>query len=675
MKTNLYRISNGFAANAGLPVAFTAATLIETPKAVYVYGHGESDPQGACARCGRALTHPGSILIGIGPECLKDWGARDIRLDNLSESDIKHLKSLITARTIDSWIPKSCIQTISESTEEIIPPQDHPMLLPKSTKKTAELVTFKNDQSDAIKIVFPYSAMDVAYVKSLPGRRFHNEGMTKYWTCPCSPNTIEALQNWGFQISPELLDILIASKTPAMEISDHLIIPGLKKELFPFQHKGVQFIESHKGKALVADEMGLGKTAQALAWLQLHPELRPAVIVVPASLKLNWKKEAEMWMSDPKVQVLSGTKATLPIVGEIIVINYDILSGWLPVLKEIKAKVLILDEVHYTKNQTAKRTKAVKMLKKSIPHLIALSGTPIINRPIEAFTVLSMLDPVNFPSSWKYAMRYCGARNNGFGWDFTGASHTDELHKKLTDGIMIRRMKADVLTDLPDKIRSFTPVELKNEKNYRKAESNFIAYIREIKGDKAAEKAKGAEALVQIETLKQVSVQEKLLACIEWIKDFLEVNGHKLVVFANHKFVIDELMAAFPEIAVKIDGSISPDKRQGIVDAFQTDPKTRLFIGNIQAAGVGITLTASSTVAFIELPWSPGLLDQAEDRCHRIGQKDNVNIHYLLAPGTIEDRIAQLLDSKRNVIGQVLDGKDDTGESMFKELIASYKED
>ena len=234
---------------------------------------------------------------------------------------------------------------------------------------------------------------------------------------------------------------------------------------------------------------------------------------------------------------------------------------------------------------------------------------------------------------------------------------------------------ADVLTDLPDKIRSFTPVELKNEKNYRKAESNFIAYIREIKGDKAAEKAKGAEALVQIETLKQVSVQEKLLACIEWIKDFLEVNGHKLVVFANHKFVIDELMAAFPEIAVKIDGSISPDKRQGIVDAFQTDPKTRLFIGNIQAAGVGITLTASSTVAFIELPWSPGLLDQAEDRCHRIGQKDNVNIHYLLAPGTIEDRIAQLLDSKRNVIGQVLDGKDDTGESMFKELIASYKED
>jgi SWI/SNF-related matrix-associated actin-dependent regulator 1 of chromatin subfamily A len=697
MKTNLFRISNGFAANTGLPVVFTAATLIETPKAIYVYGHGSSDPMGACARCGRALTHPGSILIGIGPECLKDWGARDVRLDALSESDIKHLKSLITTRPVNSWIPKSCIQTISESSEEIIPPVDHPMLLPKSTKKTAELVTFKSDQSDAIKIIFPYSAIDVAYVKSLPGRRFHNEGMTKYWTCPCSPDTIEALQNWGFQIAPELLDILIASKTPAMEISDHLIIPGLKMELFPYQHKGVQFIEAHKGKTLVADEMGLGKTAQALAWLQLHPELRPAIIVVPASLKLNWKKEAEMWMSDPKVQVLSGTKATLPIVGEIIIINYDILknkfekyiepitkkkkerelpnTGWVDFLKEIKPKVIIIDEIHYIKERKTHQTKAIQKLCKKIPHIIGLSGTPIINRPMESFNFLSIIAPNEFPSGWKFAQKYCGAKHNGFGWDFTGASHTDELHKKLTDGIMIRRMKADVLTDLPDKIRSFTPVELKNEKNYRKAESNFIAYIREMKGNKAAEKAKGAEALVQIEILKQVSVQEKLPACIEWIKDFLEVNGHKLVVFANHKFVIDELMNAFPDISVKIDGSVSPDKRQGIVDTFQTDPKTRLFIGNIQAAGVGITLTAASTVAFIELPWSPGLLDQAEDRCHRIGQKDNVNIHYLLAPGTIEDRIAQLLDSKRNVIGQVLDGKDDNGESMFKELIASYKED
>lgn len=671
MKTNLYRITNGFATNAGLPVAFTATTLIETPKAVYVYGHGTMDPMGACARCGRALTHPGSILIGIGPECLKDWGARDSRLNNLSDSDILYLKSLVTDRKVDSWIPKSCIQVSEAAEEEITPPEDHPMLRPKSKQpRVATLVRYQNDQSDAIKIIFPYSPQDVGNVKGLPGRRFHNEGANKYWTCPCTPDTIESLQNWGFQIDPALTDILVESKTPPVEVVE---IKGLKLELFPYQKEGVQFIEAHKGNALIADSMGLGKTAQALSWLQLHPELRPCIVIVPASLKLNWEKEAGMWMTDPKVQVLSGTKANTPIIGEIVVVNYDIVFSWLDALKSIKAKVLVLDEVHYTKNPTAKRTKAVKMLKKSIPRLIALSGTPIINRPIEAYTVLSMLDPT-MPSYFRYAQRYCGAVHNGFGWDFSGSSNTEELHQRLISTVMIRRLKEDVLKDLPPKIRSFTPIELANPKNYRKAEADFIAYIRETKGAAAARKAGNAEALAEIETLKQVSISEKLPGCCVWIRDFLDVNG-KLVVFAHHKFVIDKLMDEFKSVAVKIDGSTPLEQRQGIVERFQSDDSIRLFVGNIQAAGVGITLTAASTVAFIELPWSPGALEQAEDRCHRIGQKDSVNIHYLLTPGTIEDRIAKLLDAKRNVLGQVLDGKEEAGESLLKELMDSYKED
>jgi SWI/SNF-related matrix-associated actin-dependent regulator of chromatin subfamily A-like protein 1 len=675
MKTNLYRISNGFAANSGLPVAFTAVPLIETPKAFYFYGHGTSDPMGACARCGRELTHPGSILIGIGPECLKDWGARDSRLDKLTASDIAYLKSLIVSRKVDGWVPKSVIQTTTESTEDISIPTDHPMVRPKTKQpRSAQLVQYQNDQSDAIKIIFPYSPQDVADVKSLPGRRFHNEGAAKYWTCPCTPAAIESLQNWGFQIDPALTDILIMSKMPVVEIAETTIIPGLKKDLFPYQRDGVQFIESHKGNALIGDDMGLGKTAQALAWLQLHPELRPAVIVVPASLKLNWLKEAEMWMADPKVQILSGTKANTPIIGEIVVINYDILFAWLNTLKEIRAKVLILDEVHYTKTPSAKRTKAIKMLKKSIPHLIALSGTPIINRPIEAYTVLSMLDPT-MPSYFKYAQRYCGARHNGFGWDFNGASNTEELHTRLTSTIMIRRKKADVLIDLPDKLYSFVPLELKNPKNYRKAESNFIAWIAENKGADAAKKAGNAEALVEIETLKQVAIAEKMEAAIEWIQNFLEVDG-KLVVFANHRSVIEELAKTFPDISVKLDGSTPAKERQAVVDRFQNDDSCRLFIGNIQAAGIGITLTAASNVAFLELPWTPGALVQTEDRCHRIGQKDTVNIHYLLSSGTIEEEIAQMLDSKRKIVDAVLDGTELAEESMLSALIKHYsKED
>lgn len=697
MKSNLYRLTNGFATGSGLPVAFTAATLIETPKAVYVYGHGSSDPMGACARCGRALTHPGSILIGIGPECLDDWGARDHRRENLSESDIAYLKSLITDRKVDGWVPKSCIQTIDPVEEEILIPPDHPMLKPKTTgakARTAELVQFQSDMSNAIKIIFPYSPDDVTRVKSLPGRRFHNEGASKYWTCPCSIKSIESLIEWGFQLSSELQDLLIEYKTPPAEIAEGDKIPGLKMDLFPYQQKGVQFIESRKGNALVADEMGLGKTAQALAWLQLHPEKRPAIIVVPASLKLNWLKEAGMWMSNPKVQILSGTATNVPIIGEIIIINYDILrnkfekytdpvtrkrkereipySGWVDFLKEIKPKCVIIDEVHYAKNQASHQTKAIRKLCKGIPHLIALSGTPIINRPVEAFTVLNMLDPVNYPSFWKFAMRYCGARNNGFGWDFPGASNTDELHHNLTSTVMIRRMKSEVLTDLPAKIRSFTPIELKSEKNYRKAEKGFISYIKKINNELVEKRADPAEVLAQIALLKQIAISEKMPAAIEWIQNFIEVDG-KLVVFANHKFVIDLLMDTFKDVAVKIDGSVHPDKRQGIVERFQSDDKIRLFVGNIKAAGVGITLTAASTVAFIELDWSTGAHIQAEDRCHRIGQKNTVNIYYLIAPNTIEARILDLLDKKAAIVNQVLDGAKEEDVNVFQELINSYK--
>lgn len=673
MKTNTYRLATNFAIKTGIPIVVTAVPLLETQKALYLYGHGAMDPLGACAKCGKQLTHPGSILIGIGPECLKDWGARDFKLSNLSANDVIRLKSLITEKKIDGWIPKSIISSVEETEEIIIPPAEHLKL--KSMEKQprmAELITYKNDNTDGIKIIFPYNVEDLNRVKSLPGRRFHNES-SKYWTCPCTVEALKCLQEWGFNLSAELQDRLIEATTPAVDLPETMQIPGLKKALFPYQIEGVRFIESRKGNALLADEMGLGKSAETLAWLQLHPEKRPVIVVVPASLKLNWEKEARMWMAAPVVQVLSGTKPNVPLIGEIIIINYDILSGWLPALKEIKAKVLVLDEVHYTKNQTAKRTKAVRALKKTIPHLLALSGTPIINRPVEAFTVLSMLD-TSFNSFWKFTQRYCDAKNNGFGWDFSGASNTEELHKKLTETVMIRRMKADVLTDLPAKIRSFTPIALRNETNYKKAEKNFIDWIRENRGDAAAKKAKNAEALAEVEVLKQVSIAEKLPGCIQWIQDFLEVND-KLVVFANHKIVIEELMAEFKDVAVKIDGSVATDKRQEIVEQFQTNKQIKLFIGNIKAAGVGITLTASSTVAFVELPWTPGELDQAEDRCHRIGQKDSVNIHYLMAPGTIEDKIARLLDNKRNIVDQVLDGKKDDGGSMFKELIASYNEE
>lgn len=180
--------------------------------------------------------------------------------------------------------------------------------------------------------------------------------------------------------------------------------------------------------------------------------------------------------------------------------------------------------------------------------------------------------------------------------------------------------------------------------------------------------------MVRIEALKQLAVQGKIKQAVQWIRDFLDNNGNKLVVFGVHKTVVDALMKEFKEEAVKVDGSVSATKRDEAVVAFQEDPNVKLFVGNIQAAGTGLTLTAASAVAFLELPWTPGESAQAEDRCHRIGQKDTVNVYYLLADNTIEMEIAQLLDEKKAVLNAVLDGKEVEETQLLTELIKKYKE-
>jgi SWI/SNF-related matrix-associated actin-dependent regulator 1 of chromatin subfamily A len=283
-----------------------------------------------------------------------------------------------------------------------------------------------------------------------------------------------------------------------------------------------------------------------------------------------------------------------------------------------------------------------------------------------------LIDETVVPNFWTYAQKYCGARHNGYGWDFSGATNTEELHEKLVNTIMIRRKKSEVLKDLPEKLRAFVPMELNNRDTYRNAEVDFINFVRQYKGQAAANRASNAQALAEIEGLKQLAVKGKMNQAIDWIENFLEVDG-KLVVFAIHKFVIDMLMERFGNVAVKIDGSVSGVNRDQAVQRFQTDDATRLFVGNIRAAGVGLTLTAANNVVFLELPWTPGELTQAEDRCHRIGQQGNVTINFLLAENTIEEKIARLIDNKQRVLDSVLDGKETEEESLLSELINQYE--
>ena len=528
-----------------------------------------------------------------------------------------------------------------------------------------------NDKGErVIKLSFPFDYDILTKVRSLAGRKYHAE--TRNWSVPIAAEAIEKLREWNFEIDQRFLDYLQKVKLRRTHIEKNGI-PGLNGTLHEFQNKGVAFVEANRGRALIADEMGLGKTIQALAWLQLHPNFQPVVIIVPASLKLNWKREAEKWLPNPKVEILSGT-SPWKTTGDMLIINYDVLHAWIDHLKWRRPQVLITDESHYYKSNSAKRTKAVKMLAKGIPYVIALSGTPILNRPIEIYNAIKIIRPELFPNYMAFTKRYCNARHNGFGWDFSGHSNIMELHHILTSSVMIRRLKSEVLQDLPDKTYSFVPIELDNAAIYNQAERDFIAFVKAYKGKEAAIRASNAKVLTSIEGLKQLAVQGKLKRSIDWIKNFLDSSDQKLVVFAVHKFVIDALMKEFPDISVKIDGSVSNGERQKSVDNFQNNQNIRLFIGNIQAAGVGITLTAASNVVFLELPWTPGALVQAEDRTHRIGQKDAVTIYYLLAENTIEEKIAKLIDSKRRVLDIVLDGQDTPTESLLMTLINSYAE-
>lgn len=680
METKLYQINSMFARANKIPVYFAASKLRETAKAVFLYGHGTLETKNfkICCVCGRELTHPVSKLLGIGPECGKHYWDWD-RVGGYSEENVQRVKQMVdekikTEMAVNQWMPKSVLKEVYDTETIISVPPDHPILqqeidMKKVTKKV-EMITFQATGEKGLKITFPYNVEDLNNVKTLFGRRFHNEGFAKYWSAELRIDTLKSLLSWGFLPDKECQDFMIEELVQYNEIQP-IPVNGLGGTLRPFQEKGVAFIKAKGGRALIADEMGLGKTVQALAYIQ-EAQKWPVIIVCPASLKLNWKRETEKWIPNSFIQVLSGKKISR-IVGDIIIINYDILNEWTEVLQATKPQIIVTDEAHYYKSRTAKRTKAVKTLAKGVPHFIALTGTPIVNRPIEIFNALKIIKGSLFPNFMHFAQRYCGAKHNGYGWDFNGASNAQELHKILTSTIMIRRLKSEVLKELPAKTRSYIPMELDNWKDYKNAESDFINWVRFTKGNQAALQASQAETLVRIEALKQLAVAGKMIEAVEWINDFLE-SGQKLVLFAVHKTVIDALMQSFSGKAVKIDGSVSQENRQLAVDQFQNNPSIQLFIGNIKAAGVGLTLTAASNVAFLELPWTPGDLTQAEDRCHRMGQKDAVNIHYLLAEGTIEEKIANLIDSKMKVLDAVLDGKETDSSSLLTELLNNYQD-
>jgi SWI/SNF-related matrix-associated actin-dependent regulator 1 of chromatin subfamily A len=263
-------------------------------------------------------------------------------------------------------------------------------------------------------------------------------------------------------------------------------------------------------------------------------------------------------------------------------------------------------------------------------------------------------------------MRYCAGYKSKWGWDYSGASNTRELHRVLTSNLMIRRLKAHVLDELPEKRRIVVPLGLANKKRYRIAEREFVEMMKE-------RKPKPGVHLTRIQRLKDMAVDGKAKEALDWINDFLQ-SEDKIVLFAVHHATIDWFMEKLAEYnPVKIDGRTTGD-RQAIADKFQNDESCRVFIGNIQAAGTAITLTRARTVVFLELGWTPGEHEQAEDRVHRITQDSNVTIYYLVAQESIEEDIMKLHDQKKQVLSEVLNGEKAEKKYMLRELMKRFEE-
>jgi len=448
-----------------------------------------------------------------------------------------------------------------------------------------------------------------------------------------------------------------------------LEVPNLGGELKPFQRAGVRYLLERR-RAFLADEQGLGKTIEALAALEADGAY-PAVVVCPASLKLNWMRELRRWLPERSAQALSGTGAGDRLAhADVTVVNYDIVAARLGELGALAPRALVLDESHYCKNQSAKRTQAVARLAGSVRSdglVLALTGTPVTNRPAELIPQLRILGRLGEFGS--------GAQ---FGERFRGPDAHLRLHWHLRARCFVRRLKADVLPQLPAKTRAVVPVELDNEPEYRLAERDVVAWLqsqpldlRDLDAKVAA--ALRAERLVRLNALKLLAARGKLRAALTWVHDFCS-SGERLVVFARHREVQRALLERFPD-ALHILGEDGALARDRAVAAFQEPDghANQLIVCSLEVAGQGLTLTRSSNVAFLELDWTPAKHDQAEDRCHRIGQQDAVTAYYLLAADTIDETIATLLEAKRAVIGAVTDGREHEESSVLDALVRELR--
>ena len=523
-----------------------------------------------------------------------------------------------------------------------------------------------NNHNKQPKVAKKWVILDAYFAQKLADDKLMTEIPEKIWVEKLLTDKEKAFHIWGkITESEQLHDFWLPKAAIIKDNTVKNVVINYEKYSHrpPLEHQkeSIQKLVENK-KFILADDMGLGKTTSTII-AALEAGSKKVLIICPATLKINWKREIENY-SDKSVYIAEGKNFSTD--ADFVIINYDIIKNFHDTKKKGESQILdanfdlvVVDEAHYIKNATAQRTKLINDLVKKVDRLWLLTGTPMTSRPIDYFNLLSLIESPVAKNWMAYAIRYCQGYQFNVGgrkvWNVMGASNLEELRDR-TAGLTLRRLKENVL-DLPDKI--ITPVYLRlKSKMYEEIMGEYYDWY-----DKNPEESKSLTVqFTKLTKIRQVIADEKVSQTIELAENIVE-QGKKVIIFCNFTDSLNKICEHFGKSAVKINGSMSKPERQHSVDSFQENDKIKILVGNIKAAGVGITLTAAEAVIMNDLSFLPSDHAQAEDRAYRYGQKNNVLVYYPIFENTIEGIIYDILNNKKQVIATVMGDNQNTADA------------
>lgn len=525
-------------------------------------------------------------------------------------------------------------------------------------------------EGDRILITFGYDPVLVGKVKTLPDRQFRVTPY-KHWFVPASPWHAQAIMDTLGLSSPELEKLAQTGKALAKQSSK--VRAGGDKRLYPYQRAAVKFLHETRGRALIADDVGLGKTVEALIYAK-EADVSALLVVCPANVLYKWQREIMTW-AGKEAQIVETGKVPIDPVSPAWVMTYDIATIRSAELIDLSPELIVLDECHYIKNPKAQRTRAAKLYCRTAPMLMGLSGTPFLNRPIEMFNMLHLINPAAWNSWWDFGIRYCGGDQWGYK-RFDWVSNVEELKARLKP-YMIRRLKSEVMTQLPPLTRTILPVVIPNKKQYNDVRKQVSSALKALHPES---KGYFVNALDRLTALREVVGIGKAQIALDWAKEFLDESEptKKLVVYAHHKTVVETLKKGLHDYGIGcIIGDTTPRQRDIIAKNFQQAALPRVLIVS-SAGGEGIDMFGMgvndcSNMLIVEREWTSAKEEQAEGRLHRRGQILPVNIWYPVARGTVDEDINYLIEQKRETMKSALGVNEYT--SIMQLIITRLREE